>query len=56
MIMIQRYMKTKFNSEGQLPLNKIIEFPSMIIVVKAVFYENDKYYPQVLLDECLYKF
>ena len=55
MIMIQRYVKTKFNSEGQLPLNKIIEFPSMIIVDKAVFYENDKYYPQVLLDECLYK-
>ena len=27
----------------------------MIIVVRAVFNENNKYYPQALLDECLYK-
>ena len=27
----------------------------MIIVVRAAFYENNKYYPQVFLDECLYK-
>ena len=40
-------MKIKFNSDGKLPLNKTIDIPSMIIVVKAVFYENNKYYPQV---------
>ena len=28
---------------------------SIIIVVRAVFHENKKYYPQVFLDECLYK-
>ena len=27
----------------------------MIIVVSTVFYENNKYYPKVFLDECLYK-
>ena len=27
----------------------------MTIVVRAVFHENIKYYPQVFLDECLYK-
>ena len=27
----------------------------MIIVVKAVFHENNKYYQQVFLDECLYE-
>ena len=46
-------MKTKFNSHGKLPLNKMIEIPNMIIVVRAVFHEKDKYYPQVFLDECL---
>ena len=46
----EKYMKMKFNSDVELPLNKMIE-----IVVRAVFYENNKYYPQVLLDECLYK-
>ena len=27
----------------------------MITVVRAVFHENNKYYPQVFLDERLYK-
>ena len=26
--------------------------PSMKIVVRAIFLENNKYYPQVFLDEC----
>ena len=49
-------MKIKFNSDDELALNKTIEISSMIIVVRAVFYENNKYYPQVFLDECLYKY
>ena len=48
-------MKVKFNSDGKIPLNKMIEIPNMIIVVRAVFYENNKYYLQVFLDECLNK-
>ena len=51
----EKYMKIKFHSDGKLPLNKTIEIPSMIIVVRAVFRENNKYYPQVFSDECLYK-
>ena len=43
------------SSDDDLPLNKTIEIPSMIIVARAIFHENDKYYPQVFLDECLYK-
>ena len=27
----------------------------MIIVVRSVFHDGNKYYPQFLLDECLYK-
>ena len=48
-------MNNKFNSNGNLALNKIIEIPIMTILVRAVFCENNKYYPQVFLDECLYK-
>ena len=51
----EKYMKIKFNSHDELPLNKTIETPSMIIVVRAAFYENNKYYPQVFLNEYLYK-
>ena len=48
-------MKIKFNSDDELPLTKMVEIPSMIIVVTAVFHENKKYYPQVFLDKCLHK-
>ena len=30
-------MKIKFNSDDELPLNKMIEIPTMILVVRAVF-------------------
>ena len=39
-------MKIKFNSDDELPLNKMIEIPSMITVVRPVFHENNEYYPQ----------
>ena len=42
------------NSDEELPRNKIIEVLSIIIVVRPVFYENNKYCVQVFLDECLY--
>ena len=48
-------MKIKLNSHDGLPLNKKIEISSMTIVVRAIFLENNKYYPQVFLDKCLYK-
>ena len=49
-------MKIKFSSDDQLPLTKTIEIPTITIVVRAALHENNKYYPQVFLDECLYKF
>ena len=48
-------MKIKFNLDDKLPINKIIEIPTIAIVVTAIFLENSKYYPQVFLDEYLYK-
>ena len=47
--------RCKFNSDSELSLNKKIEIPSMIIAVRVVFHKNNKHYPQVLEDECLYK-
>ena len=46
---------TMLKSNDELPLNKTIEIYTMTIVVRAVFHKNNKYYPQVFLDECLYK-
>ena len=46
----EKHMKIKFNSDDELRLNKTIEIPIIIIVVTAIFYENNKHYPQVFLD------
>ena len=43
-------MKIEFNSYDKLPLNKVIEILTIIIAVRAIFLENDKYYLQLLLD------
>ena len=51
----EKYMKIKFILVDELPPNKTIEISSMIIVVTAVFHVNNKYYPQIFLDECLHK-
>ena len=51
----EKYTKMKLNSDDELLLNKTIEIPSTIIVVRAIFHENNKYYPHVFLDECLCK-
>ena len=48
-------MKIKFNSDDALPINKTIEIPTITIAVRSIFFENNKYYPQIFLDECLYK-
>ena len=47
-------MTIKFNSDDELLLNKKIKYPGTI-VVRAIFLENNKYYRQVFLDECLYE-
>ena len=48
-------MKIRFNSDDELPLNKTIEIPTMTIVIRASFHENNIYYPQVFLDQCLHE-
>ena len=47
--------KIKFESDDDLPLNKVIETNDLAIVVGAIFLENCSYYPLVVLDKCLYK-
>ena len=51
----ENYMKIEFNQDGDLRLNKMLKLYDMVIVVRSVFLEGNKYYPQVFLDECLQK-
>ena len=47
------YMKIKFNSDNDLPLNKPLKFHAMTIIIRSVFEEGGKLYLQVVLDDAL---
>ena len=49
------YIKNKFSSDDDLPLNKPLKFNKMTIIIKSVFEEDGKRYPQVFLDDALYE-
>ena len=48
-------MKIKFDSDDDLPINKTLKLHNMIIVVRSVFEDKGKFYPQIYLDEYLYE-
>ena len=49
------YMKIKFNSDDNLPLNKSLKFHNMARIIRFVFEEDSKLFPQVFLDDTLYE-
>ena len=49
------YMKIKFNSDDNLPLKKPLNFRNRTIIIRSVFREDGKVYPQVFLDDALYE-
>ena len=48
------YMKIKFDSDDNLPLNKVLKFHVLTIIIRNVFEKDGKYYPQIFLEDCLY--
>ena len=51
----KNFMKIRFNTDYNLPLNKILKLCMLTIIVRSVFEEDGKLYPQIYLDECLYE-
>ena len=49
------FMKIKFDTDDDLPLNKPLKLHMVTIIVRSVFQEDKKLYPQIYLDECLYE-
>ena len=52
---ISEYNKLRFSSDDDLPLDTFIEFHMLTIVINCVIEKGNKYYPEIYLDECLYK-
>ena len=49
------YMKIKFTSDDNLPLIKPLKFHAVTVIIRSVFGEGRKFYPQVFLDDKLYE-
>ena len=47
------YMEIKSNSDDDLSLKKPLKVRNMIIIIRSVFEEDGKRYPQVFLDDTL---
>ena len=45
------YIKIKFNSDDDLPLNKPLKFHNMTITIRSAFEKDGKLYPQVFPDD-----
>ena len=50
------YMKIKFSPDDHLPLNKMLKLRILTIIVRSIFEEDCKYYPQVFLDNVCMKY
>ena len=49
------FTKIKFNTHDNLPLNKPLKLHMLTIILRCIFEEDGKLYPQLYLDDCLYE-
>ena len=49
------YMKIKFENDDNLPTDNIVNMHQVTIIIRSVFAQNGKFYPQLFLDDGLYK-
>ena len=49
------FLKIRFKSNDCLPLNKPIKLHLLTIIIRSVFSEDGKFYPQLFLDDALYE-
>ena len=47
------YMKIKFDSDDDLPINKLMRFYDLTVTIRIIFEKDGEYYPQIFLDNSL---
>ena len=48
-------MKIQIGSDDNLPLNTVLKFRILTIIIRSVSGKDAKYYPQLFLDDSLYE-
>ena len=51
----KNHARIGINTDDDIPLNKPLKFLTLTIIIRCVFQEGVKLYPQIHLDECLYE-
>ena len=49
------FIKIKFNTDDNLRLKKPLKIHLLTIIVRCIFQEDGKFYPQLYLNDCLYE-
>ena len=52
---VDGFHKIKFVSNDNLPIGKLIYFPTITVAIRCVLKQGDLFYPQVYLDDALYQ-
>ena len=47
--------KIRFVNNNNLPIEKLIYFPTITVVIRCVLEQGELFYPQVYLDDALYQ-
>ena len=48
-------MKIKFERKDNLPIDNIVNMHQIAIIIRSVFAQDGKFYPQLFLDDALYE-
>ena len=51
----ENYARIGVNTDDDLPLNNPLKSPTLTIIIRCVLQKDEKLYPQIYLDECLYE-
>ena len=51
----KNYMRIKFESNDNLPTDNIVNIHQVTIIIRSVFAQNGKFYPELFLDDALYE-
>ena len=51
---IKEYNKLRFNSNVDLPFDRLTEFRALVININCVIEKDGEYYPETYLNECSY--
>ena len=51
----KNHARIGINTDVDLPLNKPLKFLTLALIIRCIFQEGEKLYPQIYLVECLYE-